>query len=97
MGRQKKSTTPLPSVHKASGRSRVRIEGKTIWLGKAGSKIAAENYKQVLGVWGANGGKLPDNFALNPTRVIPSVETDAPVVLTGGDGVTCRGREIANK
>ena len=54
MGRRKKSTTPLPSIHKQSGRSRVRIEGKTIWLGKAGSKIAAENYKQVLGVWGAN-------------------------------------------
>lgn len=85
MGRRKKSTTPLPSVHKQSGRSRVRIEGKTIWLGKAGSKIAAENYKQVLGVWGANGGKLPDDFALNPTRVIPTVETDAPVFLTVGD------------
>ena len=85
MGRRKNSTTPLPSVHKQSGRSRVRIAGKTIWLGKAGSKIAAENYKQVLGVWGANGGKLPDNFALNPTRVIPTVETDAPVVMTVGD------------
>ena len=97
MGRRKKSTTPVPSVHKQSERSRVRIEGKTIRLGKAGSKQAEENYKQVLGIWVANGGKLPDNFALNPTRVIPSVETDAPVILTVGDGVTCRGREIANK
>jgi len=52
---------------------------QTIWLGKAGSKIAAENYKQVLGVWGSNGGQLPDNFALNPTRVIPTIEADAPV------------------
>ena len=52
MGRRKKSTTPVPSIHKQSGRSRVRIKGKTIWLGKAGSKQAEENYKQVLGAGG---------------------------------------------
>ena len=85
MGRRKKSATPVPTIHKQTGRSRVRIKGRTIWLGQAGSKQAEENYKQVLGVWGANGGKLPDDWVLNPTRRIPSVKTDAPVVMTVGD------------
>ena len=85
MGRRKKGVAPTPTVHKQSGQSRVRIGNRTIWLGTAGSMQAAENYKQVLGAWGANGGTIPDDFKLESTRVIPTVDQPEHSVLKVGD------------
>jgi len=66
MPTRKKSDKPLARVHKQSGRERVRISGRQFWLGKAGSKIAKENYEIIISVWIANDHSIPDDFQWPP-------------------------------
>ena len=85
MGRRKKGVPPTPTVHKKSGQARVRVGKRTIWLGTAGSQQAAENYKEFLGAWGANGSSIPDDFRLKGSRAIPEVDAPERTVLKVGD------------
>jgi micrococcal nuclease len=66
MGRRKKGTFPRPTVHRGSGRSRVRIGKREFYLGPAGSKEADAGYRAVMAAWGANGGTLPNDFQWPP-------------------------------
>ena len=66
MPTRKRSDKPLSHVHKQSGRERVRVLGRQFWLGKAGSKIAKENYEIIISVWIANDHFIPYDFQWPP-------------------------------
>lgn len=67
MGRRAKNAIPRATVHKGRGHERLRIDGRTLWLGRAGSERAKTNYQLAITAWAANGSKLPDDFALPKT------------------------------
>lgn len=76
MGRRKSSEFPRAKVHAASGRSRVRVCGREIWLGAAGSPEADRRYREILAAWVASGGTSID------AAVEPAPPAAPPVVVT---------------
>lgn len=76
MGRRASGSIPRVTVHRGSGRARIRFGNRTFWLGAAGSKEADANYKRILAAWGENGGSLPDDFTLQPDQplTVPAVK-----------------------
>src|SRR5947207_3369969 len=73
---------PSLGVHAATGQARVVIEGRTLYLGRAGPE-ANERYRQLLATWLAT-GKLPDAAA---------TATATPKARTVGD-LTARFLEV---
>jgi hypothetical protein len=61
MGRRKSSEFPRAKVHGRSGMARVRVCGKEVWLGPAGSPAADQRYRQILAAWVASGGRSIDD------------------------------------
>lgn len=61
MGRRKSSEFPRAKVHARSGMARVRVCGKEVWLGPAGSAAADQRYRQILAAWVASGGRSIDD------------------------------------
>lgn len=74
MGRRKNTEFPRAKVHAASGRSRVRVCGREIWLGPAGSPEADRRYREILAAWVASGGKSIDTAGepATTTRSMPT-------------------------
>jgi integrase len=50
---------PKITLHKASGRARVRLSGKTFYLGKFGSRDARKEYDRLITEWVQNGRVRP--------------------------------------
>lgn len=59
MGKRKKGEVPKPKVHKASGRAYVYLDGRRVWLGRAGTTVAMEEFDRVLAAWLSGGRSLP--------------------------------------
>lgn len=83
MGRRAKGAIPKATVHKTLKQERVRIDGRTIWLGPAGSERARDNYRVVIAEWAANGQRLPADFSLPPADqpappLVPKLEDLPP-------------------
>ena len=70
MGRRKKTEFPRPKVHGASGHARVRVCGREVWLGPAGSPEADARYREILSAWVASGGTSID-AAIEPAAAAP--------------------------
>ena len=74
---------PVPRLHRPSGRARLRIDGKEIWLGEFGSSAAQAEYDRLIGEWLANGRTLlPDRAPVSPLPVKPIREVPDPTVTT---------------
>ena len=70
---------PVPRLHKPSGRARLRIDGKEIWLGVFGSLEAKREYDRIIDLFKANGRKLPPNPSPVPnTQIEPIREVPTP-------------------
>ncbi|MBA3312629.1 MAG: site-specific integrase [Planctomycetaceae bacterium] len=54
-----KSAVPRLYLHKPSGRVRVRIDGREVWLGKQGSPEAEEAYRRVVAEYLTTGSAPP--------------------------------------
>jgi integrase len=78
MGRRKSGAFPRATIHKASGRARVRLCGREYWLGPAGTKEADDKYRALVASWVASGGAAVDESALSP----PPPAAPSPVVVT---------------
>lgn len=66
MGRRKNTEFPRAKVHAASRRARVRVCGREIWLGPAGSPEADRRYREILAAWVASGGTSIDTAVEAP-------------------------------
>lgn len=53
------TTVPEIRIHKATGQSYVNVEGRRCYLGKAGTKKAANRYSLLLATLAGNGWRLP--------------------------------------
>lgn len=51
MGMVRASRIPEPKLHKTSGRARVILDGKHVWLGKHGTPEADANYRRIIADW----------------------------------------------
>ena len=60
-----KKNIPNYRLHKASGQAVVELEGRTLYLGKHGSKASWEEYERRIAEYLANGRKLPPTSAKN--------------------------------
>ena len=60
-----KKNIPNYRLHKASGQAVVELEGRTLYLGKHGSKASWEEYERRIAEYLANGRKLPPTLAKN--------------------------------
>jgi integrase len=76
MGRRSSSTIPRPVVDAAKGRERIRICGRTIWLGKAGSPVARERYHALVTAWVASDGKSIDAALDGPAFATANVKSE---------------------
>lgn len=76
MGRRSSSTIPRPVVDAAKGRERIRICGRTIWLGKAGSPVARERYHALITAWVASDGKSIDAALDGPAFATANVKSE---------------------
>src|SRR5687768_11531589 len=56
---------PKPFHHKASGQAAVKIRGRFHYLGKHGSKAAAEEYQRIIrDVWGKPVNEPPEGLTI---------------------------------
>lgn len=77
MGRRKSSEFPRPKVHARSGMARVRVCGREVWLGPAGSPAADQRYRQILAAWVASNGQTIDE-ALDTPKPPAAAKPDRP-------------------
>ena len=59
---RRKGELPQQRLHKPSGQSRVRINGRDVYLGPWGSRDAQDAYKALLVSLVENGGELPSDW-----------------------------------
>ena len=81
MGRRKNGAFPRVTVHKASGRARVRLCGREYWLGLAGAKEADDRYRALVASWVASGGTTVDESVLSSGPVVVTVKPGAAVAV----------------
>ena len=81
MGRRKNGAFPRPTIHKASGRARVRLCGREYWLGIAGTKEADDKYRALVASWVASGGTTVDESVLSSGPVVVTVKPGAAVTV----------------
>ncbi|MSR48349.1 MAG: site-specific integrase [Planctomycetes bacterium] len=75
---------PRLGVHAATGQARVVIEGRTIYLGKAGPN-AHERYRELIGVW-LTTGRLPDEAPAPAPSLTPTIGDLVARFLEAKDG-----------
>ena len=80
MGRNPKHLLPQMRLHARSGHARVRISGKTHWLGRFGSPEALAAYDRLIAEFLASRGTRPTpSVEIPPARLAPCPE---PTVRT---------------
>ena len=75
---------PRLGVHAATGQARVVIEGRTIYLGKAGPR-AHERYRELVGAW-LTTGRLPDEAPAPAPAATPTIGDLVARFLEAKDG-----------
>jgi hypothetical protein len=91
MGRRKSSEFPRPKVHARSGMARVRVCGKEVWLGPAGSPAADQRYRQILAAWVASGGRtIDDAVAGKPAAAVEVAVKTRPTRRRAGEGARAK-------
>jgi len=58
----RRRNTSLPTPVSIRGRARIRLDGRTYWLGEFGSPEARRLEDRIVGAWLAAGRKLPEGF-----------------------------------
>jgi len=92
MGRRRSDVVPKPVVDARSGHERIRVCGRVVWLGAAGSDVARARYAAVRDAWiASNGtsieaglaspafGRKPEPVALEPKAPPPVPGCDLTV------------------
>jgi integrase len=78
----RRKTTAIPSPVTVRGRARIRLDGRTFYLGAVGSPEARRLEDRIVGAWLANGRRLPDDFdprATTSSSVAPEAAAATPV------------------
>jgi integrase len=81
MGRRKSGAFPRATIHKASGRARVRLCGREYWLGIAGTKEADDKFRLLVASFVASGGTSVDESVLASGPVVVTVKPGAAVAV----------------
>jgi integrase len=72
MGRRHSGELPAMRHDRRTGHARVRINGKTIWLGRWGSEEARFKYDSLVAAYIASGRKSPEAALPPPAAVLPA-------------------------
>src|SRR5262245_14102634 len=74
-----KNKLPVPRLNRPSGRARLRLNGRDVWLGKFGSPEAQAAYDRIVSEWLANGRSLPPAPSQVSETVPETVSETVPV------------------
>lgn len=78
----RRRSTAIPQPVEVRGRARIRLDGRTFYLGAFGSPDARRLEDRIVGAWLANGRRLPEGFDPLAKSTSPS---DAPQALPEAD------------
>jgi len=80
MGRRHSGELPAMRQDRRTGHARVRINGKTIWLGRWGTEEARFKYDSLIAAYIASGRKTPE-AALPPPAAVPPPPPAADITI----------------
>lgn len=81
MARPKSVAPPTYQLHRPSGRAKVRVAGRDVYLGKHGSPESVAAYQKLVNEWLNNGRRLPDVSGASDTNS-KSKSGTAPATIT---------------
>lgn len=79
MGRRHSGELPSMRLDRRTGHARVRINGKTVWLGKWGSEEARFKYDSLIAAYVASGRKSVEAALPPPTAAAPPPAADLTI------------------
>ena len=93
----RRTKTAIPHPVAVRGRARLRIDGRTFWLGRFGSPEARQLEDRVIAAWLAGGRRMPPDFELGehaapagPTAVPGPAAAPDPTaeIVAAADGIS---------
>jgi|LakMenEpi03Aug12_release.lakeMendotaPanAssembly.Ray.scaffolds.fasta_scaffold1422035_1 hypothetical protein len=88
MGRRRSGELPAMRHDERTGHARVRINGKTHWLGRWGSPEARDKFDTLMAAWIASGRTSVDAGLAVVGRHTPAVIAAAPAPQPAQDGTS---------